>query len=234
MSNRLFGAAACFLAITSSTLGQNAASPSSAEELLNVVIEKYRTLKSYSADGTFIHGTPPDREDDRGSLQIRFARPSLRFESQSTLGPIRMHRIWWSNEGANYAWSTLWPRVNTFSADAVYAACWHAGGGPAYVFPEILDQRFAIKRGGPHLASLPPMMLQPDQVVDDTDCYHLILKNGAAMPDQSYDLWIAKNDLLIRKFHYRIGAGWHEEIYRNIQVDVELPEDTFRIAAPGS
>jgi hypothetical protein len=25
-----------------------------------------------------------------------------------------------------------------------------------------------------------------------------------------------------------------QEIYRNIQVDVELPEDTFRIAAPGS
>src|SRR5262249_46006377 len=121
MTNRFFGAAACFLAIASSALGQNAASPSSAEELLKTVIEKYRALRSYSADGTFIHGTPPDREDDRGSLQIRFARPFLRLESQSTLEPLSMHGIWWSTENANCAWSTLWPRVNTFSVDDVYA-----------------------------------------------------------------------------------------------------------------
>jgi outer membrane lipoprotein-sorting protein len=239
MSNRFSGAAVCFLVIATAanTIGQTAVAALTADALLRAVIEKYRTLKSYSVDGTFVHGTPPDSEDNKGSFQIRFARPSLRLESHSTLGPIPLHGIWWSDERGNYSWSSLSKRVDTFPADAVYAACWHAGGGPAYVFPELLDARFAIEGSrarGPHIASLPPTMLQPDQVVDDTDCYHLTLKNGAAMPDQSYDLWIAKNDLLIRKFHYRIGGGWHEGIYRNIQVNVELPEETFRIAAPGS
>src|SRR5437764_14875147 len=114
MSNRLSYTAVCFLAIAcaATAFGQNAAAPLSADALLRDVIDKYRTLKAYSADGTFIHGTPPDREVDRGSLQIRFVRPSLKFESQSTLGPIRMHGIWWSNERANYTWSTLWNRVN--------------------------------------------------------------------------------------------------------------------------
>ena len=77
-------------------------------------------------------------------------------------------------------------------------------------------------------------MITSAESIEGTDCYHLMLKNGAALPGESYDLWIGKSDLLIRKFSYRVGPGWHEEIHRNIQLDVQLPDDTFRVAIPES
>src|ERR1700726_3946448 len=109
MSDRLSCAAVCIfvIACASTTLGQNAATPLSAEALLRDVIEKYRTLKTYSDEGTFIYGTPPQREDGRGSFEIRFARPSLKFSCKTTLGSLPWRTIWWSDERANYVWSSL-------------------------------------------------------------------------------------------------------------------------------
>ena len=182
----------------------------------------------------YLWNTAPARRRS-GFIRIRCARPSLKFSCQTTLGSLPWRTIWWSDERANYVWSSLANRIETLPSRNVYGEAGRLGD--PFSFPELFDQRFTIDRRRartPHLASLPPMMLLSNQVVDDTDYYHLTLKNGAAMPDQSYDLWIAKSDLLIRKFAYRIGGGWHEEVHRNLQLNVELPDDTFRIAAPGS
>jgi hypothetical protein len=69
-------------------------------------------------------------------------------------------------------------------------------------------------------------------MIDGIECHHLAPANAAATPDLTYDLWVGKDDLLIRKFTYRKDAIVCEETHSSIQLDEEFPEGTFRVAPP--
>lgn len=215
-------------------LGQSAAPPWTAESLLKEVIGKYRAARSFNDTGTFADGgLSPKHETRRGSFEICFAQPaSLKFDCQTTFVSIPVHVVWWSDERANHVWWSLSKRLETLAGDDLYRTRWEIGT-PAYAIPALLHQRYADQHF-PHIDGLPPLMMVPDEIIDGTECYHLTLKNGAAMSDQAYDLWIGKSDLLIRKFAWRYEAGWHEEVHRNIQMNVDLPDETFRVAPPES
>lgn len=215
-------------------LAQNGALPWTAESLLKEVITKYRTARTYSDSGTSASGmTWRNEKPHRASFKIRFARPaSLRFDlihrTEFTIGPKRA--VWWSDEHANHMWSSNSNQVKTLAADDLYRTRWDIGA-PAYPIPALLHQRYA-NRYFAQIQGLPALMMVADETIENTECYHLVLKNAAAMPGRSYDLWIGKSDLLIRKFAFRHNDFWHEEVHQSIQLNIDLPDDTFRVAPP--
>jgi outer membrane lipoprotein-sorting protein len=219
-------------------LAQDRALPWTADSLLKEVVTKYRTAETYSDSGTCSWGvtwTNEKPKEPRAVFRIRFARPaSLRFDllDKSEFSLFGKRYVWWSDDHANHTWSSRSNEFEKFAADDLYRSRWHIGT-TAYPIPALLNERYANKIF-PRIPALPALVLTADEAIDDTECYHLVLKNGAAMPGRSYELWIGKNDLLIRKFAFRHDAFWHEEVHQNIRLNSDLPEDTFRIAPPES
>jgi outer membrane lipoprotein-sorting protein len=220
------------IACSTATLSNVAAQPPSAEGLLKDLIAKYRSAITYSEDCTFTDGgTSPHSQTWRGSFKLCFARPSsLRFDCHWNIAVIPVHAVWWSSEDGNSVWSSRSKCIDTLAADDLYRTRWPVGKS-AYFIPALLNQRFADQHF-PYVEALPPMTMVPDEAVEDTDCYHLMLMNGAATPSKSFDLWVGKGDLFVRKFAYRDGPTRHEEVHRHIQLDAELPADAFRVAPP--
>jgi outer membrane lipoprotein-sorting protein len=229
-----------FISGASEMLAQDRALPPTADSLLKEVITKYRTAETYSDIGSCTSGSNWTKEKPKGPwavFKIQFARPtSLRFDlifkDERKITIMGKRQIWWSDDHANHTWSSDANELEKLAGDDLYRSRWRVGT-PAYPIPALLHERYA-NRIFPRIQALPPLVLAADEAIDGTECYHLILKNGAAMPDRSYDLWIGKNDLLIRKFAFRHDDFWHEEVHQDIQLNVDLPDETFRIAPPKS
>jgi outer membrane lipoprotein-sorting protein len=237
MSSRIVRAATSLsILICASGAFAQSAFVSPAEALLRRVVATYRSAKTYSDVGSTSYGSTWTNDHRlTASFEIRFARPaSLRFELVDHLpygDHRRRHTVWWSDEQANQIWSSLSNRFESLAADDLYRSRWDSGA-PAYHIPTLLNPRFA-NRYFLDIAKLPSPAIVAEETFQDFKCYHLTASNGAATPDLSYDLWIGKDDLLVHRFAFRRGAFSYEEIHRNIQLDTDLPPDTFRISPPG-
>jgi hypothetical protein len=222
------------LLCASTAVAQNPAPSPTAEALLNAMVAKYRSAKTYSDSGTSEAGsTWTGVKSHTATFQIRFARPAfLRFEllEPRKFGIREVRTVWWSDENDNQIWSSLKTKIERLAGDDLYRARWDVGA-PAYHIPTLLNERYA-NQYFLQVSLLPDPTMLADETIEETECYHLGPKNAAATPDLAYDLWIGKDDLLIRKFGFRRGAFLYHEIHRDILVDADLPEDTFRVAPP--
>jgi outer membrane lipoprotein-sorting protein len=223
------------LIVCASTAVAQSPTPSpTAEALLNAMVAKYRAAKTYSDSGTSETGsTWTGVESHTATFQIRFARPAfLRFELLDPMkfGIREVRTVWWSDENANQIWSSLRTKIERLAGDDLYRARWDVGA-PAYHIPTLLNERYA-NQYFLQISLLPNPTMLADEIIEETECYHLGPKNAPATPDLAYDLWIGKDDLLVRKFRFRRGARLYEETHSNIRLDETLPQDTFRVTPP--
>lgn len=190
----------------------------------------YAALRSYSDTGVVLTHMPGNDQPNEITFRSVFVRPQLfRFEWIShhpypPLRHIKYNSVIWSNADGAYHWSdrggNAEMRKKLDSLDMAVAGATGVSLGAAHTIASLLLPRMgrAVDEG---------VTWDGATNVEDIEgvaCHHL---TGQHQGGGRYELWIGKEDYLVRKMTSRHAGILSEEIRRDIQVNVEIPERTF-------
>lgn len=65
---------------------------------------------------------------------------------------------------------------------------------------------------------------------EGVECY--VVRGTKRNSDVPVDVWIGKNDFLVRKVTLTLSGTKHEEIHRKVRIDAEIPKATFNFQPP--
>jgi outer membrane lipoprotein-sorting protein len=193
---------------------------SMAESVLRKMAAKYAALNSYS-DTTSVKYRNPDGADGASAdCKIAFQRPSfLLIDGQSRRAPDAptKREVIWSDGKSARSWSTS-------SAVTILNKIQLAGskmfGTYAYHIPSLLQADWG---GARRLSDLEAPSLATNETIDGVECLHV---RGNWMGD-SYEVWLGKNDYLVRKIVAIYSGYGMEELHHDITVDQPIPGKTF-------
>lgn len=207
-----------------------AAAAETPQQLLGQMRAAYAALRSYSDTGVVLTHMPRNDLPNETTFRSVFARPGLfRFEWTShhaypPLRHIKFNSVIWSNGDGAYFWSDWGGNGETLekqdSLEMAVAAATGVSHGAAHTIASLL---------------LPPMgrtigegvTWDGKTTVEDVEgvaCHHF---TGQHKGLGHFELWVGKDDYLVRKVTSRRAGILSEEIRRNIQLNVEIPERTF-------
>jgi len=194
-----------------------------AEALLQRMEATYAGARSYS-DTIFVRFRNPDgAEGARAECRFWFARPGLfRLDGESRRAedaPPKREVMWSDGESAR-SWATA-------SAVTLRGKIQLAGskmfGTYAYHIPTLLERSY----GGPrrlHELSVP--VLGEEESFEGVNCYRI---RGSWQGDP-YEIWIGKDDFLVRKITASYSGYAMEEIHREIKLNQDIPKVVFQFA----
>ena len=195
----------------------------SAESILQKMEATYAAMSSYSDTITVRYRNPDGSEGAQATCKFWFVRPALfRLDGQSRRSessPSKREVIWADGEGAR-SWSTA-------SAVSARSKIQLAGskmfGTYAYHIPTLLEASY----GGPRrLHQLETPSTAGEEVFENVDCYRV---RGLWLGDP-YEVWIGKEDNLVRKITANYKGYGMEEIHRDVSVNQPIPKEVFQFA----
>ena len=194
---------------------------SAAKSVLEKMAAKYAAMKSYS-DTTSVHYRNPDGgEGASAECKIWFDRPVwFRIDGESRRAPDAppKREVLWCDGKTARSWTTT--RAVTL-LNKIQLAGSKMFGTYAYHIPTLLEQSY----GGPRrLNQLDSPELASEETIDGVECLHV---RGKWTGDP-YEVWLGKNDFVVRKITAIYGGYGMEELHRNIVIDRPIPIETFQ------
>lgn len=192
------------------------------QEILQKMAARYVSLKSYQDTGE-VHG-----ELVTTTFKTYFSRPSFfRFDWNDhhpfrLLRYVKYHHVIWSDgkEAFTY-WDSPYRVRKAESLGSAVAGATGVSQGSAHTLIRLLTDEVT----GFSLIQLTNLSLVGEEKFERTDCYRITGRHPRGYP---YELWIGKQDWLLRK----IKSDSDEEIHREIKIDIEIPAETFRFKPP--
>ena len=205
----------------------------SAMGILNNVFKVYSRLESYQDEGVLVdtNDEPTGGTIEKMPFKTFFKRPNLfRFEwtdyGITKLGRTKM--IWFNGKDA----FMYWEPDRYEKAESLSLAVAGATGISHRAVNTVSDLLMPDELGGSSLARLTKLSLLAEDVVEGVRCYHIKATEGG----DPFELWVGKNDFLLRKLRREMNVGgalWiTEEFRRKIQVNQSITEVVFNYKPP--
>jgi outer membrane lipoprotein-sorting protein len=204
-----------------------------ATRILNDMFKVYSRFASYQDEGILIttNDEPTGGTIEKMPFKTFFKRPNLfRFEwtdyGITKLGRTKM--IWFNGKEA----FTYWESDSYEKEESLSLAVAGATGVSSRVVNTVSNLLMPDEFGGSTLQRLVKVSLSGEEVFEGVRCYRIKAIEG----DDPLELWVGKNDFLVRKLRretkYDDGVSIREEIRRKIQVDQAISEGVFDYKPP--
>jgi outer membrane lipoprotein-sorting protein len=193
-----------------------------AQALLQQMAAVYAGAQSYS-DTTFVRYLEPDGgERFHVEFQIRFQRPSsIRLDAESRKeGALPRREVLWSNGATIRTWSSGKAVVAQAKVRIAKSGMF---GTYAYHIPTLLEESYAETR---RLHDLSSATLAGEENVEGVDCHRI----QGDWDGDAYEVWIGKEDHLVRKIVAQHSDHRLEEIHRSVALNTEIAPEVFRFA----
>ncbi len=192
-----------------------------AKSILEKMAATYAAMQSYS-DSIIVHYRNPDgTEGGNSECKIWFDRPIwFRIDGESRLAPDAppKREVIWCDGKTTRSWTTA-RAVTTLSH--IQLAGSKMFGAYAYHIPTLLQKSYAGPR---RLNNLDSPTLAEEETIDGVECFHL---RGQWFKDP-YEVWLGKNDFVVRKISAIYRGYGMEELHRNIAINPSIPIETFQ------
>ena len=205
----------------------------SPQTIIKNMAERYVALSSYEDTGvveTVSEGSFPRRNTDVG-FKTYFTRPNkLRFEwlDYSPLSTAERNVIW-SDGTKVFSFYSFEPERIETKEDVSFAVAGATGvsRGSAHTIPELLMSEV----GGFSVTELAKLSLKRKEMFEGEECY---VVEGYHPNGEAWQLWISKNNFLLRKLRNPTTNGQLEEqILRDIKVDGKIPDAIYHPKVAG-
>jgi outer membrane lipoprotein-sorting protein len=193
-----------------------------AEALLQKMAETYAAARSYS-DTSFARYLNADgSERFHVDFKIAFQRPaSIRIDAESKAeGALPRREVLWSDGTTIRMWSTGKPVVAQAKVKIAGSGLF---GTYAYHIPTLLEESFASTR---RLHELAAPVIAGEEAFEGVECYHI----KGQWEGDAYEVWIGKEDFLVRRVLANHGDHRMEEIHREVVLNGEIAPEVFRFA----
>jgi outer membrane lipoprotein-sorting protein len=228
LGNKLFYLTLGILLLTvigGSSFGQQ---PSlSGEQIVRKMAEQYTSAKSYFDVGVVQTVSAADERliETNVSFKTYFERPNkMRFEWEEG-GQLKSWHIVWSDGKDVF---TYWDSGGLKREESLSLALAGATGisrGAAHTVPVLLLQDVGFK-----LTEMSNTSLVREEQLEGEDCFVVKGFHPFGFP---IDLWISKNDFLLRKEREQNeDKTFVEEIRRNVKLNATFPAETFQYTPP--
>jgi len=204
-----------------------------ARRILNKMFTVYARLASYQDEGVLV--TTNDEATggtiEKMPFKTFFKRPNLfRFEwtdyGITKLGRTKL--VWFNGKDA----FTYWEPDRYEKEESLNLAVAGASGASSRTASTVSDLLLPGELRTSTLNRLAKVSLLGEDVFEGVRCYRIT----ATEVDDPIELWVGKNDFLLRKLRRETKFDdrlWiREEIRRKIQVDQSIPEVVFNYAPP--
>ncbi|GAB2845910.1 hypothetical protein GCM10027277_12640 [Pseudoduganella ginsengisoli] len=201
------------------------------QQIVTQMHEAYASLRSYSDTGVVLTHMPENETPDETVFRSVFVRPDLfRFEWTThhpypPLRHIKNNSVIWSNANGAFFWSDRSGRGEKLeqrpSLDLAVAGATGVSHGSAHTIASLLLPQMMGRTLDADIQWSGEAVLEN---FEGAACYHL---TGQHARKGRYEMWIAKDDMLVRKIAIAMMGIPVEEIRRDIQVNVAIPERTF-------
>lgn len=193
------------------------------ETLLQQMEAAYSVARSYSDTSSVRFRNPDEGDGARVEFKIWFSRPKfIRIDATSRRAPdapSKREVMWFDGDTARM-WSSTSPVV---TRGEIQLAGSKMFGSYAYHIPTLLEASYAGPR---RLHQLTSPSIAGEETIEDVACYHL---HGDWQGD-AYDIWIGKEDHLVRKIVANYSGYLMEELHRAIVVNQPMDMTVFRFA----
>lgn len=205
-----------------------------AKRILNNVFRVYSRLASYQDEGILI--TTKDEATggtiEKMPFKTFFKRPELiRFEwidfGITKLGQTNL--IWFNGKEAFMYWEPDYYEKK----ESLHLAIAGATGITSRTVTTVFDLLLLDDVGNSTLKTLDKISLLGEEMFEGVRCYHIKAIEASGEP---FEVWIGKNDFLLRKLRREMkssGLTWiYEEIRRKIQVNQSIQDVVFNYKPP--
>lgn len=204
-----------------------------ATNIINNMFKVYSRLDSYQDEGILIttNDEPTGGTIEKMPFNTFFKRPNLfRFEWTefliTKLG--RKHVIWFNGNEA----FTYWEPDRYEKEESLQLAVAGATGVSYGTVNTVSDLLSPDEFGSSTLKRLMKVSLSGEETFEGVRCYRInALENG-----EPVELWVGKNDFLLRKLRRETKLGdtvsIKEEIRRKLQINQAIPEVVFNYKPP--
>lgn len=232
MNRRACFTLVCLLFFAAPIFAQDASpAAGSAEKILRQMLDTYAGASSYSDVGTATYRGLDDTPGPVASFRVWFARPNKFRIDASTVSPgltVPRREVLWADGQKIRSWSTARAVKSLTSVQLVGSGLF---GTYAYHVPTLLNEDYAARS---RIHQLEEPTVVGEEEFEGTPCVRIA---GKFLGD-SYELWVGKDDHLVRKIVARYRDHVLEEIHREIAVNQPLPPEVFNFApeeeiAPG-
>ena len=183
----------------------------------------YEEAHSYSDKSVANYRNPDGSERLHVEFRIWFARPAhfrIDAQSKSPEGETPRREVMWADGTTARSWAsdkavTSRPKVKIAGSGMF--------GTYAYHLPTLLEASY----GGPkRLHEMNSATVAGEENFEGTDCYRITGDWQGGI----YELWIGKNDHLLRKLVAKYKDHDMEEIHREVALNTAIPLEVFRFA----
>ena len=199
----------------------------SPQTIVKKMAERYAALSSYEDTGvvdTVSEGSFARRKTDL-SFKTYFTRPNrLRFEWLDYFPLSTAERnVIWSDGTKVFGFYSVEPERIETKEDISLAVAGATGvsRGSAHTIPELLMSEV----GGFSVTELAKLSLKRQEAFEGEECY---VVEGFHPNGEAWQLWISKNNFLLRKIRNPTANGQlTEQIHRDIKVDGKVPDAIY-------
>lgn len=200
------------------------------EQIVRKMAEQYANSKSYSDVGVVqtVSGKDERIIETNVSFKTYFVRPKkLRFEWEDS-PPFKSWHIVWSDGKDAYTFWESGKLEKEESLSMALAGATGVSGGSAHTISVLLME----DAGGFKLTEMSRISLLREEQFEGEDCFVVRGYHPFGFP---IDLWISKNDFLLRKEREQNeDKTFSEEIRRNVKLDGTIPSETFQYTPPAA
>ena len=192
-----------------------------AKAVLEKMAATYAAMKSYSDTVTVHYRNPDGTEGASAECKIWFDRPIwFRIDGESRRAPDAppKREVIWCDGKTTRSWSTA-SAVTTLSK--IQLAGSKMFGTYAYHIPTLLQQSYSGPR---RLNNLDKPTLAEEETIDGVECLHV---RGEWLRDP-YEVWLGKDDSVVRKITAIYRGYGMEELHHNIAINPTIPIATFQ------
>ena len=194
-----------------------------AQALLKQMEAKYAAMKSYQDTISAQFRNPDGSAGANAECKVWFSRPNFfRIDGETRRAPGAPPRreVIWSDGESTRAWSTA--RVVTVLTKIQLAGS-KMFGTYAYHVPTLIERTYGGKQ---RLHELTSSTLVGEETIDGVVCHRI---RGTWLGDP-YEVWLGKDDLLVRKITADYKGYAMEELHRDIVVDQPIQKRVFQFA----
>jgi outer membrane lipoprotein-sorting protein len=204
-----------------------------ATSILNDMFRVYSRLGSYQDEGILIttNDEPTGGSIEKIPFKTFFKRPNLfRFEwTEFTITKLgRTYMVWFNGKEA----FTYWEPDRYEKEKSLSLAVAGATGVSSMTVNTVSSMLLRDELGNSTLKRLTEVSLAGEELFEGVPCYRI----KATESDERIELWVGKNDFLLRKLRREKKQGdvlsINEETRRKIQVDQSIPEIVFNYKPP--
>lgn len=204
-----------------------------ATRILNNMFGVYSRLASYQDEGILVttNDEPTGGRIEKMPFKTFFKRPNLfRFEwTEYGITKLGQKNVIWSNGKESF---TYWEPDRYEKDESLSSAIAGATGVSAGAASTVSVFLMREKYWHSPLERLVNVSLLGEDVFEGVRCYRIKAADGKEL----VELWVGKNDFLLRKLRRETKDGdkvrIEEEIRRKIQVDQAIPEIVFNYKPP--